>query len=118
MSEQLSIAKRKLVIIESPYAGNVSRNMEYLGDCVRDSIFRLEAPYASHGFYTQWLDDTVAADRKTGIECGYAWLSAADLVAFYYDLGVSGGMRAALEYCARNGYRIEFRSLGGRWING
>lgn len=118
MSEQLSIAKRKLVIIESPFAGDQMRHLDYLGECIRDSIFRNEAPFASHGLYTRWLDDFLQADRQTGIECGYAWMSSADLVAFYYDLGVSAGMRKALEYCARNGYRIEFRALGGRWLNG
>lgn len=118
MSEQLTLAKRKLVVVESPFAGDVGRHMDYLGDCMKDSIFRQEAPFASHGLYPNWLDDHIPADRQTGIECGYAWMSEADLVAFYYDLGVSAGMRKALEYCARNGYRIEFRSIGGRWKNG
>lgn len=37
------------VIIESPYHGNVERNLRYLRACLRDSLLRGEAPFASHG---------------------------------------------------------------------
>ena len=49
----------KLVIIESPYAGDIEKNVAYARDCVRDSLMRGEAPYASHLLYTQpnILDD-------------------------------------------------------------
>ena len=38
----------KLVILESPYAGDVEANVEYARACVRDSLSRGEAPIASH----------------------------------------------------------------------
>lgn len=40
------------VIIESPYAGNVEANATYLRRCLRDSLLRGEAPFASHAIYT------------------------------------------------------------------
>lgn len=48
-----------LVIIESPYAGDVDRNLEYLRAAMRDCLKRGEAPFASHALYTQpgVLDD-------------------------------------------------------------
>lgn len=43
----------RLVIIESPFAGDVVRNLRYLRACMRDCLRRGEAPYASHALYTQ-----------------------------------------------------------------
>jgi hypothetical protein len=50
----------KKVIIESPFAGDVKKNIEYARKCMRDSLLRGEAPLASHLLYTQdgILDDT------------------------------------------------------------
>lgn len=110
--------KRKLTAIESPYAGDVARNMEYLRHAMLDSMWvHGEAPYAMHGLYTRFLDDSIPAERDLGILCGMAWLAQADLVCFYYDLGITSGMREALVFCARNAIRIEFRSLE-KWKTG
>ena len=43
----------RLVILESPYAGDVAANVKYARRCVRDSLSRGEAPIASHLLYTQ-----------------------------------------------------------------
>lgn len=43
----------RLVILESPYAGNIEKNVAYARACVRDSLSRGEAPIASHLLYTQ-----------------------------------------------------------------
>lgn len=88
---------RRKVIIESPYAGDVEANMAYAYAAVMDSLRRGEAPFASHIFYTQFLDDDVPEERMRGIESGFAWWSSADLVVFYTDLGWSRGMLAARE---------------------
>lgn len=55
-----------LVIIESPYAGDVERNIEYARRRVRDSPARGEAPIASHLLYTQpgIPDDNVPSERQ------------------------------------------------------
>lgn len=70
-----------------------------------------EAPFAMHGFYTRYLDDNVPEERLLGMQCGLNWMLCADLVTFYYDLGISPGMREAIIFCARNALRLEFRSL-------
>ena len=41
------------VILESPYAGDIERNVKYARMAVRDSLSRGEAPIASHLLYTQ-----------------------------------------------------------------
>ena len=34
----------RLVVLESPYAGDVARNVRYARACLRDSLLRGEAP--------------------------------------------------------------------------
>lgn len=117
----------RLVIIESPFAGDIERNLRYLRAAMRDCLKRGEAPYASHALYTQpgVLDDGDAAERKHGIEAGFAWRKHADATVVYTDLGTSTGMgygiKAALDLASYNdtpgyGYHaIEYRSLGEEW---
>jgi len=103
----------KLVILESPYAGDVDANTEYARRCVRDSLSRGEAPIASHLLYTQpgILDDDKPNERRWGIDAGLAWMSSADLVAAYIDHGVSAGMMEGLERALNAGVQYEFRHL-------
>lgn len=105
------MAKRPLihfrrVIIESPYRGDIERNKAYLKVCMMDSISRGEAPSASHKLYTDVLDDDNEDERRLGIELGFAWLKAADLVAFYTDFGMSSGMLACLEDLRTYRFRV------------
>jgi len=111
------------VIIESPYAGDVERNLRYLRACLRDSLLRGEAPFASHGMYTQpgVLDDHDPEQRRLAIEAGFAWWEGAAALVFYADLGWSKGMLAAqMELAesvrARGLQSVEHRKLGGEWF--
>lgn len=103
----------RLVIIESPYAGDVAANVEYARRCVADSLARGEAPYASHLIYTQpgILDDTIADERDQGIAAGFAWAAVADVRAVYMDLGMSAGMVMGVEDARRLGQRVERRMI-------
>lgn len=99
------------VILESPYAGAVSRNVLYARACLRDSLDRGEAPLASHLLYTQVLDDTLPEERHTGIEAGLAWGDAAEASVVYTDLGISAGMALGIERALAEGRLVEYRSL-------
>lgn len=103
----------RLVIIESPYAGEVDQNVVYARACVRDSLERGEAPIASHLLYTQpnVLDDNVPEERAWGIRAGIEWTRVADATIFYIDRGWSGGMIAAREACEITGRTYEIRTL-------
>lgn len=103
----------KLVVVESPYAGDVAANEAYARACVQDCLRRGESPYASHLFFTQkgLLDDKNPAERDLGIRAGFAWGAKADLVAIYIDRGISGGMRQGIFNALKNGIPIEARSL-------
>jgi hypothetical protein len=106
----------RLVIIESPYAGNIERNMAYARACLADSLARGEAPIASHLLYTQpgVLDDNKPGERALGIAAGLAWMAVADAQVFYVDLGWSRGMWAAADQLSPLDH-LECRQLGGEW---
>ena len=94
------MSSRPMVLIESPYAGDVEANVAYARRAMADCIRRGESPYAGHLLFTQpgILNDLNVAQRKLGIELGFQWGARADIVAFYTGRGTSKGMRAALEY--------------------
>lgn len=82
-----------LVCIESPYAGNVERNLIYLKHCMLESIFVYnEKPYASHAYLPLYLDDNDSKQREKGLSIGRRWGLDAGLRIFYVDLGISRGM--------------------------
>lgn len=101
------------VIIESPYAGDVERNLAYLRAAIKDSLNRGEAPFASHAIYTQpgVLDDNAPTEREHGIQAGFAWRSAAELTAVYTDFGIAPGMRRGIEHAETLGQPVEYRTL-------
>lgn len=102
----------RLVVIESPYAGEVALNRAYLERCIRDCATRGESPYASHKMLTDALDDNDPEERKLGIDCGLAWRRRADLRVFYIDRGWSRGMLAARKLYDDDGLTYEIRELG------
>lgn len=100
------------IVIESPYAGEIERNTAYLKRALKDSISRGEAPFASHGFYPAVLDESLLTERDLGIKCGFEWMSVAEAVAFYVDLGWSPGMRRAKKRATKLGKFITHRKIG------
>lgn len=106
---------QRLVVIESPFGHPTKVGMEenaaYGRMCMRDSLKRGEAPYASHLLYTQCLDDLKTDERKQGMEAGFAWGRAAQHVAVYIDRGVSKGMLEGIKRHQAAGKTIEFRSI-------
>ena len=112
----------KLVIIESPYAGDVEKNVKYARMCVKDSLARGEAPIASHLLYTQEgiLDDNNPEERQWGIDAGLAWRKVAETTVVYTDLGISGGMKYGIKAAEAAGIPIEYRRILGEdflWVH-
>lgn len=108
---------QRRVIIESPFGGPdkiVKRNVAYLRRCLRDSLMRGEAPFASHGLYTQRgvLDDTQPDERRWGILAGFEWRIAAHSTVVYTDYGITTGMRVGIEHAESVGCAVEYRSIG------
>lgn len=88
---------RRVVVIESPYAGNVELNLAYARAAMRHCILGGETPIASHLLYPQKgvLDDLDPKERELGIAMGFQFWELADCICFYVDLGWSRGMLAA-----------------------
>lgn len=114
----------KRVILESPYRGHgetageirsrTDWNVVYARACIRDCLFRGEAPIASHLLFTQpgVLRDEVANERALGIAAGLAWFPVAECSVYYTDHGWSSGMLSALhDYTLKLGYDFRIRSL-------
>lgn len=103
------------VIVESPYAGDVDRNVAYARACMRDCLLRGEAPFASHLLFTQpgVLNDDVPGERTLGINAGFAWRQLARKTVVYTDLGVSRGMELGIADARERGCEVEIRTLPG-----
>lgn len=104
------------VVLESPYSGDVAKNVQYTLECMHDSHrVRREAPIASHLLYTRYpdghLDDTDEAVREHGIQSGFAWNQHADLVAVYTDNGITRGMRYGIAFAEERGIPVVYRKL-------
>lgn len=104
----------RLVILESPFAGDVEANIAYARACIKDSLAEGEAPIASHLLYTQpgILDDTVPCQRRLGIAAGLEWLRVAEASVVYVDRGISPGMEQGIARAREAGVPVEFRTLG------
>lgn len=114
----------RLVVIESPFAGkggtalarklDENRNLRYLRACMHDCLVNHgEAPYASHGLYTQdgVLDDTIPEEREHGIQAGFAWRQVAHATVVYIDFGISRGMEYGIDDAKKRGVPITYRNL-------
>ena len=104
-----------IVILESPYAGNIAENERYARAAMRDCLLRGEAPYASHLLYTQLgvLRDDVPSERELGIQAGFGFRQFASKTVVYTDQGFSDGMSAGIMHAHDIGQPVEFRELPG-----
>lgn len=100
-----------IVILESPYAGDVKANRAYAVKALRDSLLRGESPMASHILYTEALDDDSEEERTLGIEAGLAFGAVADKTVVYTDRGISRGMEYGIKRAESEGRPVEYRSL-------
>jgi hypothetical protein len=103
----------RLVILESPYQGDVRINERYARRAMRHCFSLGDAPIASHLLYTQEgiLVDEEQFERELGIEAGLTWGSRAAVSVFYVDLHISNGMRIGYDRAIQDGRLIEMRSI-------
>jgi hypothetical protein len=107
-----------LVVIESPWAGLGAgeRALDYLRNCIRDSLARGEIPWASHAMlaHTRALYEEDEDQRAEGLETNREMIRChAQLVVFYTDHGMSPGMKLARQWAGMHGVRIEERKIYG-----
>lgn len=101
----------EFVILESPFAGDVEANKAYAHKAMRDSLYKGEAPLASHLLYTEALDDNVPSERELGIEAGLEIGKHAVRTVVYIDRGISNGMKYGIERAETEDRPVEYRSI-------
>lgn len=105
----------KRVVLESPYAGDIEKNVTYARACVKDCLRRGESPVASHLLFTQpgILDDSKEKERVKRIDAGHIWIFVCDAMVVYEDLGISKGMEQGIALARMLGKPIEYRKIYG-----
>ncbi len=110
----------KVVLIETPYSGDIEGNIAFCRKCMLDSWKKKEIPIATHLLWTNFHGDFVADDDKDNTVMGREWAlqcgdmlrhKKTDLVVFYIDKGWSSGMKHAMEQCLRRNIPREIRYL-------
>ena len=106
--------KEIFVILESPFAGDVLKNIEYARKCMRDCFMKGEIPFASHLLYPQEgiLNDDNPEERKMGIDAGLSWGKFASKTVVYTDLEITEGMKQGIKNAEDDGGEVEMRKLG------
>lgn len=99
------------VILVSPYAGDVDRNVAYAREAMLDCLRRGEAPFASHLLYPQALDDNDPESRALGLAAERAWIAVAEAMVVYQERGLSPGMTGAIAVALKAGLTIEYRRI-------
>jgi hypothetical protein len=64
------------------------------------------APFASHAFYTLFLDDSNPIERAIGMDAGNAWLRASHEVWAWTKLGVTPGMEREIILARQCGINV------------
>lgn len=106
---------RPIVVVESPFSGNVELNVRYARAAVRQCIKAGTVPLASHLLYTQpgILDDNDPAERTLGIQLGFEARRLAAKTLVFTDLGISAGMMQGVADAERRGCPVEFCRVEG-----
>lgn len=105
------MGKNMIVIVESPFAGDMAGNRQYAIEACADCFRRGEIPFASHLIYPQILDELKPEEREQGITAGYAFWPLAAKIVFYTDFGFSSGMERALRRAQELKMEIEGRKI-------
>lgn len=97
---EVKAATRKRVFVCSPLRGDLAANTVLAEDLCKAALSAKCSPFAPHLYFTHFLDDENELDRLIGIECGKAWLRAADeMWIFAHDAdGCSNGMFKEVEF--------------------
>lgn len=115
-------SQTQCVFVESPYSGDVDRNLRYLMLCNIDAFARNEMATSSHSFMTthpaaqQYFVSDYAPEwdiytRDQAIHQAHVLRKRCDLTVFYVDLGWSSGMKVGKAYCDANNLPYDVRTV-------
>ena len=109
------------VMIESPYSGDIEKNIAYARLCMHDSYFNHnEAPFVGHLLWTTLDSDSVTnaehipdseEGRKQALMKCRLMRQKLGTVVFYTDRGWSNGMKLAAKEAVEDGLCILYRTI-------
>lgn len=103
---------QRRIIIESPFSGDLKRNIFYARRAMNDSLRRGEAPLLPHLLYPQVLDDNDPIQREKRIQAGREWSECAEATVVYCDLGISSEMEIGIQDAFDKGRPVFKRYIG------
>lgn len=115
----------QVVVLESPFSGDIPRNVAYAQRIMMHARERKEIVIIPHLLWTQhhMCKEHFVSDFDVKFECKNGGRDVsleqikelrrrADLVVFYTDHGWSNGMTHGLEHCKAEGINFEERQIG------
>jgi hypothetical protein len=125
MSEVKSEPEPVVVLLESPYSGNIPLHVAYAQRAMADARSRGEIVLMPHLLWTQHHKaphyfvsdfkpeyDISGAGREESLEQIKVLRRFCHKVVFYMDYGMSSGMKHGLDDCIENGIPYENRVIG------
>jgi hypothetical protein len=79
--------------LSAPTVAGIQKNVRRVWSLCRAVIKEGHAPFASHGFYTAFLDDTDPYERAAGTAAGLSWMLEANELWVFTKAGISPGMQ-------------------------
>lgn len=114
-----------VVVLESPFSGDIARNVAYAQRAMFDARSRKEIVIAPHLLWTQHHQapghfvsdydakyDVPHGDRDVSLQQIHTLRTMAKRVVFYMDYGMSSGMKDGMEQCVKENLPYETRVLG------
>jgi hypothetical protein len=106
-SEKTKNTFRPLVYICSPYSGDIETNTLAARRYSRFAADRGYIPIAPHLLFTQFLDDSLPAERELGLFFGNVLMSKCAEV-WVFGIHISCGMEAEIDRARRRNYPIRY----------
>lgn len=100
------MARRPLVYICSPFAGDIGRNVQAARRYSRFAVAKGAIPLAPHLLFPQFMDDSDPAERELALHFGRVLLDKCAEV-WVFGARVSEGMRGEIERAERRGLAVR-----------
>jgi peroxiredoxin len=103
----------KTVMVISPFRASATRSrfqhLEHAKKLCALAARSGAAPFASHVFYPQFLNEDDDEDRQLGLDCEKVWIAGCNELWVWDAWGISDGMKSAILFAKSRGVPVRFR---------
>lgn len=100
------------VLLETPYDGDLERNIAYCERAIRHSMSLNESPISLLWFLGRFPIHAGVEARSIAIRSLHAWIRICDCMVMYRDYGLSDSMNSGITQALRAKTAIEYRFIG------